>query len=147
MLSGCGTNTVAIPYYSTSAAVTKTCQAIIKDLPTEVFHEQRVKSTGSPLGAAWGDPAIVMRCGVPTPSAFNAYSSCHTVDGIDWFLEGQPPAQGDSSDELLTVTTVYRNAAIELVVPASYGTQAVGTSMAQFSDVIKKHTTASKHCV
>ena len=117
-------------------------------LPTTMNRQSRVRSTGSAFGAAWGDPAIVLRCGVPEPSAFtqNNYASCLTVNGIDWYLAGDS-GDGAASDQPITVTTVYRNPAVEVTVPASYGTQGPSTAMALLTSVIRAHTTVSKRCV
>ena len=35
------------------------------------------------MAAAWGDPAVVLRCGVPKPDALKRTSACFEVDGVD----------------------------------------------------------------
>ncbi|HEV7191661.1 MAG TPA: DUF3515 domain-containing protein [Jatrophihabitantaceae bacterium] len=63
---------------------------------------------------AWGDPAIVLRCGVPRPAALTPGSSAQTIgiDGVYWL-----PAQQKKQ----TVWTVIDRAAyIEVTVPSSY---------------------------
>lgn len=120
----------------------------MSSLPKTLNSQSRVKSTGSPFGAAWGDPAIVLRCGVPEPAGFSndAYASCLTVNGIDWYLAGDS-GDGASSQRPITVTTVYRSPAIEVTVPASYGTQGPSTAMALLTSVIQAHTKVSKRCL
>jgi hypothetical protein len=64
--------------------------------------------------AAWGDPAIVLRCGVPRPAALTPGSSAQAigVDGVYWL----PVAQ-----KSVTIWTVVDRAAyIEVSVPKSY---------------------------
>jgi hypothetical protein len=65
------------------------------------------RPTSSQSTAAWGDPAVVLRCGVeplgPTTDA------CVGVDGVDWVLrevDGRP-----------TYTTYGRVPAVEVVLP------------------------------
>jgi hypothetical protein len=46
----------------------------------------RVINPRSPLVHAWGSPAIILSCGVPTPPGYSATSSETTaVDGVEWF--------------------------------------------------------------
>lgn len=122
-------------------------------LPQTLNHQERVRSTGSAFGAAWGRPAIVLRCGVPIPTGFTNektaagnMASCLTVNGIDWFLDGDP-ANGASANQTIKVTTLYRSPAVEVTVPGTYGTQGPGTAMALLTAVIRAHTNVSKHCV
>lgn len=120
----------------------------MRDLPTTLNSQQRRRVTGAAFAAAWGEPAIVVRCGVAEPKSFNKYANCQTVNGIDWFLQGQVPAMSDTPPPgELTVTTIYRKPAIQVVVPNNYGTQGPSTAMAQLTSVINAHTVASKHCL
>ena len=151
MLVGCGSSTSTTPHvtpFTQSKSAAAACASIVSGLPKTLNGQSRLTSTRSPFGAIWGDPAIVLRCGVPEPAAFtsNAYASCLTVNGIDWYLSGDS-GNGASSDGPITVTTVYRDPAIEVTVPASYGTQGPSTAMALLTQVIRAHTTASKRCL
>ena len=47
-----------------------------------VGDQPRAEVTGNPLGAAWGDPAIVLRCGVPVTGPTSA--PCLEAGGLDW---------------------------------------------------------------
>lgn len=150
-ISACGSSAPAVPNI---AAFTQTpgsaapCTAIMKALPATLDGQRRVTSTGSRFGAAWGRPAIIVRCGVPEPRSFVPLqgSPCQTVNGIDWYLTSDVPADA-SSDQPIVMVTVYRKPAIEVSVPASYGTQGPGTAMALLTDVIRAHTAVSAHCV
>ena len=86
-------------------------------LPAHVSDQSRRHTSGSPLGAAWGDPAIVLRCGVGAPEGYEPGSPCQRVNGVDWFVpEDQIEDQG--SDVLLT--TIGRSPAVEVAVPSDY---------------------------
>lgn len=120
----------------------------MRDLPTALVSQWQRKTTGSKFAAAWGSPAIVLRCGIPEPRSFNKYSSCLTANGVDWYLEGDiPPMSETPPPGELTVTTVYRKPVIQVVVPNHYGTQGPSTAMAQLASLITAHTTASKRCL
>ena len=70
----------------------------------------RATTPASPLTAAWGDPAAVLRCGVPRPAGLSPTSDVIEVEGVAWFLV--------ESAKGYTFTTVGRTANVELTVPA-----------------------------
>lgn len=61
--------------------------------------------------AAWGDPAIITRCGLPAlePTALD----CVDVDGIDWIVREFPDGMG--------MSTYGTDPALEVLVPDAYG--------------------------
>ena len=62
------------------------------------------------MTAAWGDPALVLRCGVPRPADLQPTSDIVEVEGVEWFLV--------ESAAGYTFTTTGRSAYVELTVPA-----------------------------
>lgn len=68
-------------------------------------------SPDDPSVAAWGDPAIIARCGLraPAPTA----DSCVEVDGVDWVVR-------ELSDGSAAVT-YGREPALEVLVPDAHG--------------------------
>lgn len=73
----------------------------------------RVTRPRSPRVAAWGSPAVVMRCGVPLPARYSPVSAQVTeVDGVPWFQE--------RTGDVVRWTAVRRDANVELAVPTSY---------------------------
>jgi Protein of unknown function (DUF3515) len=67
----------------------------------------------SPLAAAFGDPPVSVRCGVPVPAALSATSDLVEVDGVTWFPEELTAGWA--------MTTVGRVANVEIVVPSAQG--------------------------
>jgi hypothetical protein len=111
LVAGCGSGAVRIPPPSPDPAVARLCQGL--RLPEKVLgEERRDTSPESPLTAAWGSPAIALRCGVPRPAALTPDAQLVTVNGVDWF--GQP------ADRPVTFTAVSRQAYVEVTVPAKY---------------------------
>ncbi len=99
--------TVAIPELAGSAG----CQAVAQHWPGQVAGRERVDiSAASPAVAAWGDPAIIARCGVPSPGPTTA--DCIAANDIDWVATAL-------SDGML-FTTYGRTPAIEVLVPKAY---------------------------
>lgn len=62
--------------------------------------------------AAWGDPPIVLRCGVPHPDGLKRSSPCLEIEDVGWF--SQERADG------YVFTTIGRGTYVEVRVPAAY---------------------------
>lgn len=80
------------------------------DLTPRIVHPE----PDSPFVVAWGDPAVVLRCGVARPSALKPGSAdlIIGVNGVFWLPVHEKKA---------TVwTTVDRAAYVEVTVPVSY---------------------------
>lgn len=70
---------------------------------------------------AWGDPPIVLRCGVDRPRRLQPTSLCTVVNDVGWYaesegrpLDGTVPPQGP-----VVFTTVGRSPYIEVTVPTN----------------------------
>ena len=85
------------------------CTSLVQRLPDTVLDAGR-RAVDAAGAAAWGDPAIVLRCGASTwgPTA----APCLTVDGVDWVL-------ADDGDPIRFVTFGTRPS-VELTVPGDY---------------------------
>ena len=142
-LAGCGGSTpidVRAPALTGSAA--STCDALIRDLPDTVMDQGRRDVTPSPdagsaSGAAWGDPPIVLRCGVGRPAALTRSSRCDMVDDVGWFSR----RRGDG----WAFTTIGRVAYVEVVVPGSYTPAA--NALADLASSISASVTIERPCV
>jgi Protein of unknown function (DUF3515) len=101
-----------------SAAAARGCPAVISHLPVVLDGRQsRPAQSVSPYVAAWGDPPVVLRCGVPRPAAFVQTAELTVVNGVQWLAEPRKDA---------TVwTAVDREVYVEVTVPAPYSGAAV----------------------
>jgi hypothetical protein len=74
-------------------------------------QERTATEPEGPWVAAWGDPAIIARCGLPAlePTTFD----CVDVDGVDWVV--RELADGTA------MSTYGTDPAVEVLVPADYG--------------------------
>jgi len=80
--------------------------------PEEISGHARVGTTPeAPWVAAWGDPAIIARCGLPAmePTTLD----CVGVDDIDWIVK-----ELDGGTAMVTYST---DPALEVLVPDTYG--------------------------
>jgi hypothetical protein len=64
------------------------------------------------LSAAWGKPAIVLRCGVAAPPTLTDHSECLEINGVGWF--------GEDATGGTIFTTIGRATFVEVSVPSTY---------------------------
>jgi len=100
----------AVP--SPGASVTKLCRGLDRVLPSEVDdQDRRDPEPASALTAGWGDPAIILRCGVVRPSKMNDPEADGVeVNGVGWLLEKQ-------DDGSFRFTTTLRKVYVEVAIP------------------------------
>ncbi len=136
LVAGCGgPGPVAVRAPSLDAADARTCRALLDALPATVADgEAREVTPEGVLGAAWGDPAIVLTCGVPVPRGFDTLSSCTVVDGVDWYLPQDQLESPDPGDT--TWTVVNREVAVRVLLPEEYGVPAA--MLADLSPVVAR---------
>jgi Protein of unknown function (DUF3515) len=139
LLTGCGA--VHLNDAEVSATDRKACTALVDDVPHRVSERARRDTTGGDLGAAWGDPAIVLSCGVGTPEGYQPGSPCQRANGVDWFV---PEDQISDQDKDVVLTTIGRKPNVEVVVPAEY--RPPDAAMVDLAEVIKKHTKVVEPC-
>ncbi|MCT2594306.1 DUF3515 domain-containing protein [Streptomyces sp. N2-109] len=108
----------AVPSPSGKAA--GACRALHGELPGRVNAEDRAElDPASKYTAAWGDPAIELRCGVPRPEVltpgsehYNPLADQAEVNGVHWLIE---PRDGG-----YRFTATGRDAFVEVTVPDDY---------------------------
>jgi len=98
-------------------------------LPATVDGQSsRDTDPASALTAAFGDPAITVRCGVPDPEALTPAAQLFTVNKVDWFPEEQSAGY--------VFTTYQRQTNVEVTVPDDYSPE-VG-ALTALSDLVKE---------
>jgi hypothetical protein len=96
------------------------CRALRKELPKTVDGLGRSEAGPvSDFTAAWGDPPVRLRCGVPRPDVltpgsahYNPTADAVEVNGVSWLLEKQQDGY--------RFTTTDRKAFVEVTVPGKY---------------------------
>lgn len=93
------------------------CDAFLDALPDELdgHGERDDLSPADAPARAWGDPAVVVTCGVAMPSAFDEFSSCEEVNDVGWY--GDPDALVDADSDL-ELTTIGFIPHVRLQIPA-----------------------------
>ena len=132
---------VDVPDTEVSGAERDACTKLVASLPGHVSDQEQRETKGNPLGAAWGDPPIVLRCGVGKPAGYDQFSACQVVDGLGWFV---PEETMDDQDADVVMTTVGREPAVQVTVPATYRPPAA--VMVDLGKAVKAHTRLVRPC-
>ncbi|MCA0146510.1 DUF3515 domain-containing protein [Blastococcus sp. LR1] len=88
------------------------CPAVMEKLPLELAGEpsRRVQSD-TPYVYAWGEPPVVLRCGVERPAGWTVTASAIQINGVQWYV--------DTTDPEATVwTAVDRPVYVEVRLPS-----------------------------
>ncbi len=120
------------------------CAAFTDDLPETLAEQARVESepTDAP-GAAYGDPAIVVTCGVAAPDGFSKASACELVNDVGWYI----PDEQYGDDELdLTITAAGYRPRVEIQVPAELRPNAGAAAMAKLAPLVAEHAELVEPC-
>ncbi|WP_165356821.1 DUF3515 domain-containing protein [Nocardioides zhouii] len=144
-LAACSPGTIEIEDHDLSDADRAACEAVVDDLPKTLGGELRrpVDPEGA-LGAAWGDPAYVLTCGVPAPSDYEATAECSDIKGVGWYV-----TDDQASDLGVDVTPIAlsRSPYVELVVPSRYRTDGIDQALAELAPVLKEHLADGLSCL
>jgi hypothetical protein len=95
-----------------SAGQQQACQELISALPTDLGDlPARPVDSPSPYVAAWGEPAVTLRCGVARPPSFVATADVQQINGVSWFAE----RRGSTTAWVVVDRPVY----VEVLAPAA----------------------------
>lgn len=132
LLAGCGGAVeVGVP----DAADSPPCVAAAKHWPSALADlEVRETDPADPGVRAWGDPAIVARCGMPALGP--TQEQCVVVDEIGWVAE----ELGDGT----RLTTYGYDPAIEVIVPDEHGPGPL--LLPAFSKAVEELPTNGREC-
>jgi hypothetical protein len=98
-------------------------------LPEQVDgRDRRDTEPASDRTAAWGNPALVLRCGVPRPAGLSPTSEVIEVNGVGWFLAERKAAY--------VFTTVGRRTYVEVRVPASTPREQATAPLADLAEAV-----------
>ncbi|GHH86657.1 hypothetical protein GCM10018793_59520 [Streptomyces sulfonofaciens] len=126
--------TVAVP--TPAASTASYCDRLHRQLPRHLDGLGRNDpKPRSALTAGWGDPAIILRCGVPRPAAMDAAPGAGDapdddgpdgveVNGVGWLSQPQ-------DDGSYRFTTTLRKAYVEVILPK----QRTGEGLAPLTDL------------
>jgi hypothetical protein len=135
LAAGCGSQ-LSVDQYPTEPGTSLSCKSLLADSPL-VVADADARRVQDGNAAAWGDPAIILRCGVEEPAELGPASRCDMVSGVGWFTES-------TSDGLL-FTTIGREFRVSVEVPSDYSPEA--DALADLADVVARHDPVKQACV
>jgi hypothetical protein len=110
------TTPVSVPARSLDAATAEACRALLAKLPESVRDRgERPVTDGVEQNVAYGDPPIVLSCGVPKPTVPQV-ADLIGLSGVCWWPEEK--SDGD------VYTTVDRQVPVRVTVPKTYSPSA-----------------------
>jgi len=124
---------VVVPPPAASAAGVRACPKLIDGLPVTLgdLLGRPVRSSSS-LVLAWGEPPVVLRCGVGRPGFAAGGPDLFAVNGVTWLVRPEPDGKS------FVWTTVDREVYIQVRVPTGYA----AAPISPISDAVKKTLTA-----
>ncbi len=113
LLASCSSAVRVEPFEGSDTPV---CRAVAAAWPVTVAGlAPRDIAVQSESVAAWGDPAVVARCGAPVPGPTT--DQCFEINGVDWVARSLADEVG------VAFTTYGRDPAVEVLVPDAYAAQ------------------------
>jgi hypothetical protein len=142
-LSACGSGSVPVETPDLTGDAARTCRALLEALPATVDGQPRrqVDPEGA-YAAAWGDPAIVLRCGVRQHPEFDDFATCQETNGVGWFV---PEDQISGEPGPITMTTIGREHTVEVRLPETRWPPA--NTMVDLAEAIKATIREVDTCV
>jgi hypothetical protein len=120
-----------------------TCEQLVDDLPdTLADEERRLVSPAAAPGAAWGDPAIVLRCGVPPPK-LDDVAECLEANGVGWYVTTEDDADQEAD---ATVTAAGYRPVVSVDIPGDYRPEGVASVTATLAPVVERHLELVQPC-
>ncbi len=142
--ASCGKEPVSIPTLRLTADDQAVCQRVVNALPDRVAEQSRRKTQpAEALGGAWGDPPIVLQCGVGVPDGFTRASSCQSADGVGWFV---PDSQVEAQSADVVMSTAGYRPVLQVTVPATYRPNGLAAAMVELAPMVKEYATLVRSC-
>ncbi|KQW53567.1 hypothetical protein ASC77_04660 [Nocardioides sp. Root1257] len=143
LATGCSSGPPDIPTPDLSSTDDAACRALVSALPDTLAGEKSVEVDGdAAYGAAWGDPAIVLTCGVGATD-LDDVPKCVVADGVGWLV----PTDEVDGDRDATFTADGYRPRVRLEVPRDYLPEQGASALAELAPLVKAHTTKKVPCV
>ncbi len=130
-VAGCGgSGPVAVPLPGPAPPDAALCARLHAGLPAKVGgHGSREVKPQSEFTAAWGNPPVVLTCGVPRPTGLNGSGIAPLgINGVAWLQETGADAVG--------YTAVDRGVFVRVDIPKQYAGQS--SILIDLSDAVSR---------
>jgi hypothetical protein len=146
LAAGCSDGPPEIDAPDLTAADAAACRDLVDALPDTLAGHDRVEAAGdTEYGAAWGDPAIVLTCGVGVPSDFTDTSTCVKINRTGWYVPDDVLLSDDQSLDVTTTEMLYRPR-VRLFIPGDYRPDGFTNGTAEIGAVIERTLRRTGRC-
>ena len=146
LLAGCGDDAPELHAADMSAEDAQACRDFVAALPDTLAGQDAVEVEGdTEYGAAWGDPAIVLTCGVPQPSDFTNTSTCLETAGVGWYVPDDVLLSDDESRDV-TMTAVGYRPRVQVLLPGEYRPDGFPNTGAAIGAVVDRDLKLVRRC-
>ncbi len=145
LLAACSSGAIRVDEPDLADDDRAACEALVADLPdTLAGQERRDVEPADALGAAWGDPAYVLSCGVDAPQDYEPTAECNVIDGVGWYVtDDQLTDQGEDATPIALSLAPY----VEVLVPADYRTEGIDRALTELAPVLQEHLGEGLSCL
>ncbi len=141
---GCSRDPVPVKSPTITESETTDCAEFLDGVPDEVAGQKaRLVEPAGVLGAAWGDPPIVLTCGVGLPTDFDRFAECVEANGVGWFV---PTSEEEDQSSDVTITAAGYRPIVKVKVPAEYRPEGVAAVMTELAAPVEEHLELVDEC-
>lgn len=112
------------------------CSTALAAAPATVLDRPRTPLE-VPGALSWGTPPVVLRCGLAEIGPTTA--TCLEIDGVDWVV--------DPDADPVTAVSYGRSPAVEVLVPAGLGREALPVALVDLGPVATALPTTGRACI
>ncbi len=144
-LSGCAGDPVPIDAADLDAADRTACREFLDDLPDELADESErdVRPTDA-VGAAYGDPPIVITCVDRAPAGFDELAECQQVNEVGWYV---PDEQVADANAAAVLTAMSHSPFVQAEIPSDYRPDGAAAVLAELSQPITDNLELIDECL
>ena len=145
LLASCSGGTIDLSDHRVLDADRTACQALVDDLPATLDNQARREvEPKDALGAAWGDPAYVLVCGVLDPLDYEPTAECSVIAGVGWYV-----TDDQLRDPRVDATPIALSLSpyVEVVVPSEYRTKGIDKALSELAPVLQEHLGEGLACL
>ncbi|WP_243057246.1 DUF3515 domain-containing protein [Nocardioides sp. SR21] len=150
LLAGCSSGPPEIHAADMSDADAQACRDFVAKLPDTLAGQESVEVAGdTEYGAAWGDPAIVLTCGVEQPPEFSDTSTCIAVKQTGWFVPDEvfkDMFDGDETTDVPMTEMNYRPR-VHVDLPGEYRPDGFPNTAGELAELIEANLEKSGKCL
>ena len=144
-LAGCGSDPVPITPGPLGAASAEACQGFLDALPETLGRQDRDDVVPADvLGAAYGDPPIVVTCTDEAPADYDRFASCDEVNDVGWFIPRDLVADPLADAAL---SAMSHRPIVQVDVPVDYRPDGAAAVLAELAAPIKEQLELVDACL